>query len=136
MACHNGKKRLVGENAGTNPRHKLSCGVDDVATLSSRDGQRRTDELTGTVEVDETFVGSEEHGGKRGRGADKDIVVIAVEMKEGQGFGRTRMRPIPDASGASLLPFIRDSISPDATLVTDAWKGLWRIFQPAWVYLE
>ena len=79
--------------------------------------------LTGTVEVDETFVGGEEHGGKRGRGADKDIVVIAVEIKEGHGFGRTRMRPIPDASGASLLPFIRDSISPDATLVTDAWKG-------------
>lgn len=79
--------------------------------------------LTGTVEVDETFLGGEEHGGKRGRGADKDIVVIAVEIKEGKGFGRTRMRHIPDASGASLLPFIRDSISPDATLVTDAWKG-------------
>jgi transposase-like protein len=79
--------------------------------------------LTGTVEVDETFVGGEEHGGKRGRGADKDIVVIAVEIKEGKGFGRTRMRHIPDASGASLLPFIRDSISSDATLVTDAWKG-------------
>jgi len=60
--------------------------------------------LTGTVEVDKAFVGGEEHGGKRGRGADKDIVVIAVEMKEGQGFGRTRMRPISDASGASLLP--------------------------------
>ena len=79
--------------------------------------------LSGTVEVDETFVGGEEHGGKRGRGADKDIVVIAVEIKEGKGFGRTRMRYIPDASGASLLPFIRDSISPDATVVTDAWRG-------------
>jgi len=79
--------------------------------------------LTGTVEVDETFVGGEEHGGKRGRGTDKDIVVIAVEVKDGKGFGRTRMRHIPDASGASLLPFIRDSISSDATLVTDAWKG-------------
>jgi len=78
---------------------------------------------TGTVEVDETFVGGEEHGGKRGRGTDKDIVVIAVEMKEGQGFGRTRMRHIPDASGDSLLPFLRDSISPNATWVTDAWNG-------------
>lgn len=79
--------------------------------------------LTGTVEVDETFVGGEEHGGKRGRGTDKDIVVIAVEIKEGRGFGRTRMRHIPDASGASLLPFIQDSISPDATLITDGWRG-------------
>ena len=75
--------------------------------------------LTGTVEVDETFFG----GGKRGRGADKDIVVIAVEIKEGKGFGRTRMRHVPDVSGDSLIPFIRDSISPDAILITDAWKG-------------
>ena len=33
------------------------------------------------------------------------------------------MRHIPDASGASLIPFIQDSISPDATLVTDGWSG-------------
>ena len=79
--------------------------------------------LTGTVEVDETFVGGEEHGGKRGRGTDKDIVVIAVEVNEGKGFGRTRMRHIPDASGASLIPFIQDSISSDAKLLTDGWRG-------------
>ena len=79
--------------------------------------------LAGTVEVDETLVGGEEHGGKRGRGAEKDIVVIAVEMKEGKAFGRTRMRHIPDASEASLLPFIQDSIVPGATLVTDGWRG-------------
>ena len=83
--------------------------------------------LTGTVEIDEAFVGGEEHGGKRGRGADKDIVVIAVEIKEGKGFGRTRMRHIPDASGDSLIPFIRDSVSPSATLVTDGWRGYSKI---------
>jgi transposase-like protein len=79
--------------------------------------------LTGSVEVDETLIGGEEHGGKRGRGTDKDIVVIAVEIKEGKGFGRTRMRHIPDASGDSLIPFIQDSISPDAKLITDGWSG-------------
>jgi transposase-like protein len=83
--------------------------------------------LSGTVEVDETFVGSEEHDGKRGRGADKDIVVIAVEVNEGKGFGRTRMRHIPDASGDSLIPFIRDCISLDATLITDGWRGYSKI---------
>jgi transposase-like protein len=79
--------------------------------------------LTGIVEVDETLLGGDDHGGKRGRGANKDIVVIAVEMKEGKGFGRTRMRKIPDASGESLIPFIQDSVSPDATLITDGWRG-------------
>jgi transposase-like protein len=79
--------------------------------------------LTGTVEIDETLLGGEKHGGKRGRGTDKDVVVIAVEIKEGKGFGRTRMRHIQDASGDSLIPFIRDGISTDATLVTDGWSG-------------
>ena len=79
--------------------------------------------LTGTVEVDETLLGGEEHDGKRGRGADKDLVAIAVEIKEGKGFGRTRMRHISDASGASLIPFIQDGVSTDATLVTDGWSG-------------
>lgn len=79
--------------------------------------------LTGIVEVDETLVGGEEHGGKRGRGTDKNIVVIAVEIAEGKGFGRTRMRHIPDASGDSLIPFIQENISSDAKLVTDGWKG-------------
>ena len=47
--------------------------------------------LAGNVEVDETLVGGVEHGGKRGRGADKCIVVIAVEIKNTKGFGRERM---------------------------------------------
>ena len=61
-------------------------------------------QLSGTVEVDESFVGGEGHGGKRGRGTDKSIVVIAVEIKP-EGFGRVRMRHIPDSSGESLVPF-------------------------------
>ena len=39
-------------------------------------------QLSGDVEVDETFVGGEEHGGKRGRGTTKSIVVIAVEIRQ------------------------------------------------------
>ncbi len=48
--------------------------------------------LSGKVEVDETLVGGVEHGGKRGRGTTKKIVVIAVEIKQPKGFGRLRMR--------------------------------------------
>ena len=79
--------------------------------------------LSGIVEVDETFIGGEEHGGKRGRGTNKDLIVIAVEIKEGKGFGRTRMCHIPDASGDSLIPFIQNSISPGTIIVTDGWSG-------------
>lgn len=79
--------------------------------------------LAGEVEVDESFVGGAQHGGKRGRGTEQSLVVIAVELKAGQGFGRVRMRQIPDASGASLLPFVSDVVSPGSVVLTDGWNG-------------
>jgi len=79
--------------------------------------------LSGEVEVDETFVGGVDQGGKRGRGANKEIVVIALEIKHPKGFGRVRMRHVPDASAASLEPFVRETIAPDSIVCTDGWKG-------------
>jgi hypothetical protein len=61
------------------------------------DAERK--QLSGNIEVDETFIGGVKQGGKRGRGAVKSIVVIAIEIMEPTGFGRVRMRHIPDASG-------------------------------------
>ncbi len=64
------------------------------------------DKLSGNVEIDETLLGGEDKGGKRGRGAGrKSIVVIAIEVHEPRGFGRVRMQRIPDSSGQSLIPF-------------------------------
>ena len=79
--------------------------------------------LSGTVEVDESLVGGVEQGGKRGRGTSKPIVVIAIEIKEPKGFGRVRMRHIPDASGAKLVPFVRDVVAEGAVVHTDGWGG-------------
>jgi transposase-like protein len=79
--------------------------------------------LSGAVEVDETLVGGVERGGKRGRGTSKPIVVIAVEVKETKGFGRVRMRHVPDASGANIQPFIGDVVAQGANVRTDGWTG-------------
>ena len=79
--------------------------------------------LRGDVEVDETFVGGVAHGGKRGRGARKCVVVIAVEIKDPNGFGRVRMRHVPDAAAASLEPFICAVVKPGSTVLTDGWSG-------------
>jgi len=79
--------------------------------------------LAGDVEVDETLVGGVEHGGKRGRGTSKAIVVIAVEIQQPKGFGRLRMRHVPDASSANLLPFVRDVVRSSAVVHTDGWRG-------------
>jgi transposase-like protein len=81
------------------------------------------EQLSGDVEVDETLVGGFDHGGKRGRGARKCIVLIAVEVMDPKGFGRVRMRHVPNASGASLVPFVCDVVVPGAVVRTDGWRG-------------
>jgi transposase-like protein/predicted RNA-binding Zn-ribbon protein involved in translation (DUF1610 family) len=79
--------------------------------------------LSGHVEVDETYLGGEDTGGVRGRGAGKKMLVIAAVETKGQGYGRVRLRVIDNASGKSLRSFIKDNIEVGSTLVTDAWKG-------------
>jgi len=81
------------------------------------------DKLSGNVEIDETLIGGVEKGGKRGRGATKSIVAIAVELKEPKGFGRIRMRHILNASSDNLELFARDVITKGSTICTDGWTG-------------
>lgn len=94
-----------------------------------RPGRER---LSGIVEVDETIVGrsaaNKRRVGKREKqladqyNARRSLVAIAVEIKEPKGFGRIRLRRIPDTSEASLLPFVQDSIAPGSVVRTD---GSW-----------
>lgn len=79
--------------------------------------------LSGLVEVDETYVGGEEEGVSGRQTEKKAIVVVAVEIHEPRGFGRTRLRRIPDVSGESLVPFVEDVVEAGAHVHTDGWKG-------------
>ena len=82
------------------------------------------DRIHGRVEVDETYMGGSKMGGKRGRGsAGKEIVVIAVEVHSPKGFGRVRMRRVPDVSGSSLVPFVCDVVEKGSEIMTDGWGG-------------
>ena len=82
------------------------------------------EKLSGEVEIDETYVGGVAHGGKRGRGAaSKTLVVVAVEVHAPRGFGRTRMRVVPDASADSLIPFVRDVVALGSAVLTDGWPS-------------
>jgi len=69
------------------------------------------DRLTGRVEVDETYWGSEEEGARGRRTENKALIVIAAQ-EDGKGIGRIRMRRISDASAESLMPFIEQAITP------------------------
>ncbi len=87
--------------------------------------------LSGTVEVDEAFIGGPARGPHKGRprGAPrvrvnqrdlhKAVVGIAVEVKEPKGFGRVRLRRLADASEKSVLPFVCEAIEPGSLVHTD-----------------
>lgn len=80
--------------------------------------------LSGKVEIDETMIGGEQHGGKRGRGAEnKQIIVIAVEITDPKGFGRVRMQQIESASSENLISFIKKNITKGTEIRTDFWRG-------------
>lgn len=80
------------------------------------------DNLSGVVEMDETYVGGEKSG-KRGRGAaGKSLVAVAVEVKDSV-IGRIRLEQIGDASTTSLDGVAESFIKEDSLIQTDGWKG-------------
>ena len=88
--------------------------------------------LSGSIEVDETYIGGEEHSGSTGRGTgNKVLVAIAVELqsfgnekKQGlRKMGRVRLEIIPDASGASLSAFVAKNVEKESEIITDGWAG-------------
>lgn len=81
------------------------------------------DQLSGVVEVDETYLGGTKPG-KRGRGArGKAVVGVAVEDKGHDGIGRIRLAHLENASGASLASFVEAVAQPRATVRTDKWSA-------------
>lgn len=102
--------------------HRLRCAM-------VRQGR---EQLSGIVEVDETYVGGptprKGRYGKRVKPLScqeddlKSLVVIAVELMEPKGFGRVRMRCISDGSADQVMPFVHEAIKPGTTLHTD---GSW-----------
>lgn len=87
-----------------------------IRTAMVRAGRER---LSGTVEVDEVFLGGVKPG-KRGRGAaGKVLILIAVEDKEKSGFGRIRISIIPNAKSETLTRAIKTMVEPGSTIRTD-----------------
>lgn len=80
------------------------------------------DRLSGTVEVDEAYIGGERPG-KRGRGAAGKALVLVVVQEDGKRIGRIRLRKVLDASSNSLCPAVQECVEPGSTVRTDGWGG-------------
>lgn len=87
-------------------------------TAMVRGGRER---LSGTVEVNETFLGGP-RSGKPGRGAlGKAIVAVAVEQHQPKGFGRCRLAVIPNVKGPTLRTFLLANMEPGSTIISDGY---------------
>jgi len=78
--------------------------------------------LSGSIEVDETYLGGPEEG-VRGRETKRKALIVVAAQEDGKGIGRIRLRRVPNASADSLLPFVEDSIEPGSLVKTDGWRG-------------
>lgn len=78
--------------------------------------------LTGTIHVDECYIGGPEEQ-KRGRSkGDKKLVVLALEILEG-GVGRAYAEVIEHSSAKELGAFLRKYVSKEARIISDEWLG-------------
>jgi transposase len=75
-------------------------------------------ELSGEVEADESYFGGVRKG-KRGRGAAGKVAVFGL-LKRG---GKVYTAIIPDAKRETLMPIIREKITPDSIVYTDHFKS-------------
>ena len=78
--------------------------------------------MTGLVEVDETYWGAEEEG-VFGRQTERKALIAVAAEERGTGLGRIRMQRVQNASAASLMPFVEESVEPGSVVVTDNWSG-------------
>lgn len=92
--------------------HKLRAGM-------VRTGR---DKLSGTVEVDEAYVGGPEHG-KSGRGAAGKTAVVGAVEDRGTSAGRVRLQVIPNCSTDSLIPFVEANVEHGSVVKTDGWES-------------
>jgi transposase-like protein len=90
--------------------------------------------LSGTIEVDEAYVGGLSEGSP-GRSIDsKALVVIGVELKT-KGLGRVRMKVIDTATSENLVGFVKENVEPGSTIITDGWAAYLKLSSENYVHV-
>jgi transposase len=79
--------------------------------------------LSGTVEVDETYIGGKTTGGKRGRGAPNKTVVFGMLQKDGDVMTKV----VPNVKRVTLEPIIEANVAKGSTIHTDELRSYSRL---------
>ena len=90
--------------------------------------------LSGIVEVDETYIGGK-HPGKTGRGAEGKVIVVGAVDIRGKYANRVRLMVIHNVTQATLTEFIRSNIEEGSTIKTDDWHGYNKLKQSGYNHI-
>lgn len=86
------------------------------------------DPLSGSVEVDETYLGGVDDGEHRGRSlAGKKLLVAGAAECRGKAIGRIRLRHVLAATSAALCSFIGGNVIEGSSVRTDGFRQYSRI---------
>jgi transposase-like protein len=92
-------------------------------------GERDTRyQLSGIIEVDDSYFGGPKSGGKRGRGTEKTSVIVAVSLDEEGKPGFTRMAISPNLKSDTLVAFAEKNITEGSTISSDAYSSYIKAF--------
>ena len=89
-------------------RQVIMCHLDQDAT----------DVFQGQIELDESYFGGTRKG-KRGRGAAGKVIVFGLLKRNGKVYTII----VPDTKSCTLMPVIKNKITPDSVVYTDCWHS-------------
>jgi transposase-like protein len=81
--------------------------------------QDSKNQLRGTVEIDETYVGGKKKWGKRGRGSENKTPVFGAVQRK----GRLVITPVENVKRKTLVPIIHDRVKKGSHINSDEWRA-------------
>ncbi len=87
------------------------------------------DPLSGTVEMDETYIGGRSRG-KRGRGADKKTAVVGIAQRQGS----VRVQKVDNVKSVTLMPMLRENVKLGSAVMTDEFPVYNRVSKDGYLH--
>jgi transposase-like protein len=79
--------------------------------------------LSGIVEMDESYFGGPDEGGKRGRGTEKTKVLVGLSLEDDGSPGFAKMEVINDVKGKTILDFAQRNVASGSRISSDAYRS-------------
>lgn len=79
--------------------------------------------LSGIIEMDDGYVGGATHNGKRGRGTDKERIVVALSKSKNGAALFTWMQVVEDVTGGTLQQVVDETVVPVSKIECDGYKS-------------